>query len=86
MNTIKIEFFYAHGCKRCAAARDDLRAVALGVPGTQWEEVDVGKEPERAVEAGVLSTPAVVIDHQLVFKSVPQPDELRTHLDVRYRR
>ena len=86
MNNIKVEFFYAQGCKRCAAARDQLRNVALGVPGAQWDEVDVAKEPERAVEAGVLATPAVAINGDLVFKSVPKPDELRAQLDVRSRR
>jgi thioredoxin 1 len=86
VNSIKIEFFYAQGCKRCAAARDQLRAVALDMPGAQWEEVDVAKEPERAVEVGVLSTPALLIDGELVFKSMPKPDELRAELDVRFRR
>lgn len=87
MKSVKIEFFYVEGCKRCAAARSQLRELALQTADVEvhWEEVNVAKEPERAVEVGVLTTPAVAIDGELVFKSAPKPEELRTELHVRSR-
>lgn len=71
---VKVEFFFAGGCDKCAAARDALREAAQGA---EWKEIDIGKEPNRAVDAGVLSTPAIAIDGRLVFKSMPSAQDLR---------
>jgi predicted thioredoxin/glutaredoxin len=42
----------------------------------EWKEVDIAKNPKRAVEVGVLSTPAVAIDGELIFKSMPTASDL----------
>ncbi len=73
---MKVEFFFAAGCRKCAASRDVLREAAASVPGVQWSEVDIAKNPNRVVDAGVLSTPAIAIDGELVFKTAPSAREL----------
>jgi len=78
---MKVELFHAPGCSRCAAARDDLKAAAqTAVEGLQWREVNVLDEMDYAVDHGVLSLPAIVVDGELVFSSLPTPQQLRTAL------
>jgi predicted thioredoxin/glutaredoxin len=78
---MKIELFHAPSCSRCAAAREELKAAAEAVaPGVEWREVNVLDEMDYAVERGVLSPPAVVIDGELTFASLPTPQQLRAAL------
>jgi len=81
--TVKVEFFFAGGCSHCAQAREALREVAQFSPHVEWQEVDVGKNPLRAVDVGVAGTPAVAIDGELVFKSAPAPADLRSAIEAR---
>jgi thioredoxin 1 len=80
--TTIIEFFYAPGCKRCVGARDELRGVADALPDLEvrWMDVNVAEQPTRAVDAGVIGTPAMAINGRLVFPRVPSPEELRKAL------
>jgi thioredoxin 1 len=80
---VNVEFFFAGGCENCARVREALREVAQLTAQVQWSEIDIGKHPHRAVDVGVVSTPAVAIDGRLVFKSVPSPAELRSALAAR---
>ncbi len=81
---MKVELFHAPGCNRCAAAREDLKAAAQAtVPGLEWREVNVLDEMDYAVDRGVLSLPAIVIDGELVFASLPTPRQLRAALSRR---
>lgn len=80
---ISVEFFFAGGCSKCAAARDVLRDAARSTPKVDWKEVDVGKNPNRAVDVGVVSTPAVAIDDELVFKTMPTASELRDAIQAK---
>ena len=74
---MKVELLYTEGCKKCAAAREDLKAVAQqAVPGLAWREIDIQQELDYAVELGVLTLPAVAIDGKLVFCSLPTPAQL----------
>ena len=78
---MKIELFHAPGCSRCAAAREGLKAAAqAAVPGIEWREVNVLDEMDYAVERGVLSLPAVVVDGELMFAALPTPHQLRAAL------
>lgn len=83
---LTVEFFFAGGCSKCAEARDALREAAESTPQVEWSEIDIGKNPNRAVDAGVISTPAVAIDGSLVFKSAPTPSDLRAAIDARIRK
>jgi predicted thioredoxin/glutaredoxin len=73
---VRVEFFYAGGCSKCVEAREALREAAQSAR-VEWKEIDIAKEPNRAVDAGVVSTPAIAIDGELVFKTMPTAAELR---------
>ena len=60
-----------------------MRDAAVSAAQVQWNEIDIGKNPQRAVDAGVMSTPAVAIDGKLVFKSVPSVPELQEAIKSR---
>ena len=81
---MKIELFHAPGCSRCAAAREDLKAAAqAAVTELEWRDVNVLDEINYAVDRGVLSLPAIVIDGELAFSSLPTPQQLRAALNRR---
>jgi protein-disulfide isomerase len=84
--TVTVEFFFAGGCEHCVKAREALREVAQSTPNAEWREIDVGKNPHRAVDVGVVGTPAVAINGDLVFKSAPTPAELRSAIEARSRK
>jgi predicted thioredoxin/glutaredoxin len=78
---MKVELFHAPGCSRCAAAREDLKAAAQkAVTELEWRAVNVLDEMDYAVDHGVLSLPAIVVDGELVFSSLPTPQQLRAAL------
>ena len=80
---VKIEIIAAPGCKQCAAAQHELRAVAVSVLGESnvvWREVNVLEELDYAVTLGVLSMPAVAVNGALKFSSLPTPAQLRAAL------
>ena len=81
--SVSVEFFYAGGCSHCVKAREALRDAAESAPQVQWNEIDIGKNPHRAVDMGVVATPAVAIDGKLVFKSAPTVSELREAIESR---
>lgn len=68
---VKVEYLYAGGCFHCAEAREDLKTAAQSLGDVEWEEVDVGSNPVRAVDLGVVATPAVVINGKLEFTTPP---------------
>ncbi len=88
MEKIQIEVFSAPACGKCAQAKARLRAVATdyGEDRVTWREVDVLDEMERALELGVLSTPAIAIDGELLFTGTPSEKALREAIDQRLRR
>ena len=80
-----VEFFFTGGCSNCAKARETLREVAESTPHVEWKEVDIGKNPHRAVDVGIVSTPAVTIDRKLVFKAMPSAPDLRSAIEASVR-
>lgn len=84
---IKLDVFVLPGCSRCSAGLEALKAVALsfGPNAVGWEERNLLENIDYAVELGVLSAPAMAIDGQLVFASVPNPQQLRDELTRRVR-
>lgn len=72
-----VELIHAPGCERCTAEREALKAAALqAVAGVEWRERDVLEDLDYAVECGVLSTPAIIVDGELVFSALPTPQQL----------
>ncbi len=83
--TLTVEVFASPGCRLCGKARAQLRALAteLGGDALQWREVNVLEELDHAVDLGVLSTPAIAIDGELVFTGLPSRKRLRAELELR---
>lgn len=78
---MKVELFYSPGCSQCAAVREDLKAAAeRTVAGIEWRELNVLEDLDYAVELGVLSLPAIAVDGELLFSSLPTPHQLRDAL------
>ena len=82
---LKVEVFSSPGCGKCAQAKAVLRAVAeeFGPDKVAWREVNILEEIDYAVALGVMSSPAVAIDGQLVFSSLPSDGQLRAELGRR---
>lgn len=81
--TVKIEVIAAPGCKKCASAQGELHAVAASVLGEgrlAWREVNVLEELDYAVLLGVLSMPAIAVNGELTFPSLPTPEQFRAAL------
>ena len=82
---IKVELFAAPGCNHCAQAKKQLQHIveAIGNDRLKWRAVEVLDEIDYAVALGVLSTPAIAIDGELVFTSLPSSTKLRRRLEDR---
>ena len=80
---IKIELIAAPGCKKCAIAQSELHAIAASVLGETrlvWRDVNVLEELDYAASLGVLSMPAIAVNGELKFLSLPTPKQFRAEL------
>lgn len=78
---MKVELFYSPGCDQCATARVGLKATAQRtVTGIEWQELNVLEDLDYAVQLGVLTLPAIVVDGELLFSTLPTPKQLRAAL------
>jgi len=79
---VNIEVFSAPGCSSCGQAKVVIRKLVeqMGNHRLQWREVDVVAELDYAVELGILSTPAIAINGELVFTGLPPENTLRVEL------
>lgn len=78
MKVIKV---LGSGCKKCEKTAEIIRRVADQLEA----EVEITKESDAAtiMHYGVMSTPAVVVDGQLVHSgSIPGENEVRTWLET----
>ncbi len=85
MNTrrmVKVELFTADFCSRCAGARTALVEAIEDLGQEQFELrlLDVVEEIDHAVEVGVLATPAIAVDGELVHPARPTVDKFRVLL------
>ncbi|MDE1988840.1 MAG: thioredoxin family protein [Betaproteobacteria bacterium] len=79
---MRIELFQVPGCARCDSAKAELQCIAE-THGVEWSEVNALNELDRAVDLGVLTLPALVIDGVLAFAALPTPAALRQELKRR---
>lgn len=78
---MKVELIHIPGCPKCAASRDDLKTAATeAVADLDWREVNALDEMDRAVDLGVLNLPALAINGEVVFSSLPTGRQLREEL------
>lgn len=70
---VQIELFTANLCKRCVQAKSVLTELVeeLGYDQFNVTFVDVVENLDHAVATGVLATPALVVNGQLVFSPLP---------------
>ena len=82
---MKVEVFSSPGCAKCGHAKDVLKKITEEVGGgrIEWREVSVLDEMDYAVKLGVLSTPAIAVNGELVFTSLPSEKTLRRVLEQR---
>jgi len=82
---VTVEIFTAPNCPRCARAAGVLQSVcrSVGHDRLKWRVVNVLDDIDRAVALGVLTTPAIAIDGELVFTSLPSEKELQKTLTER---
>jgi len=80
--TIKVEVFSSPGCGKCGHAKVVLKKLAdeIGGENINWREVNILEELDYAVGLGVLSTPSIAINDELVFSSLPSAKKLREEL------
>jgi protein-disulfide isomerase len=55
----------------------------MGAELYDWREVNILQEMDYAVDLGVLSTPAIAINGELVFTSLPSSKQLQAALLAR---
>lgn len=86
--SLNVEIFSSPGCSKCSHARELLKKIALKKGGDciHWREVNILQELDYAVSLGVLSTPAIAIDGQLVFTRLPSAQKLESVLEERIRK
>ena len=76
---IKIDVFTAPGCGKCGKAKDMLKNIVLSMEHSKelsWNEINILEDIDYAVDLGVLSTPAIAINGELIFTSLPKVNEL----------
>ena len=83
--SITIELFSTSACNRCAQAKQRLQNMVMefGEGTIAYREVDVLEELDYAVSLGVLTTPCIAIDSELVFTAMPSKKTLRAEIDKR---
>ena len=82
---VQVEVFASPGCSKCGHAKAVLRKLAeeLGGERIHWREVNILEEMDHAVKLGVMSTPAIAIDGDLVFTGLPSKGKLEAALRER---
>ncbi len=80
--SIKVEVFSSPGCSKCGKAKYVLQDIAREIGGDciDWREVNVLDEIDYVIQLGVLSTPSIAIDDELIFTSLPSEKRLRSEL------
>lgn len=81
---IQVEVFTAPGCSKCGRAKDELETIVnqLGSDRFEWREVNILQEMDYAIELGVLSTPSIAINGELVFTALPSAKKLLLALEA----
>ena len=77
--TLQIEVFSAPGCSKCGQAKVRLKKVVeiLGGGQIDWREVNILEELDYTVSLGILATPAIAMNGQLVFTGLPSEKTLQ---------
>lgn len=78
MEEVYVEEFMSPGCVGCPAVKEMLEELSIEFEDKLLiEEVDITVDTTRAVQYGIMSVPAVVINGILKFVDVPRKEELK---------
>jgi len=79
----KVEVFTAPGCGKCGKAKQVLETMVneMGADKFEWREINILQEMDYAIELGVLSTPSIAINGELVFTALPSVKQLQQTLN-----
>jgi len=78
MEEVYVEEFMSPGCVGCPAVKEMLEELSIEFEDKLLiEEVDITVDTTRAVQYGIMSVPAVVINGILKFVGVPSKEELK---------
>ncbi len=78
---IKVEVFTAPGCGKCGKAKHVLEDIVNEMDAdVEWREINILKKMDYAIELGVLSTPSIAINGELVFTALPSVKQLQQTL------
>ena len=82
---LNIEIFSSPGCGKCGHAKSVLEKLANEIGGDKikWREVNILDELDHAVALGVMTTPSIAINGELVFTSLPTAKKLSVELERR---
>ena len=81
---MKVEVLHAAGCAKCLGQLPSLEAAARQAdPNVEWKDLDIVQALDYAVELGVLGPPAIAIDGELAFSSLPNADALQAAMRKR---
>ena len=74
-----VEVLTASGCGRCQKAKSLVKDVIneFNNADIQYREINVVEEIDYAVSLGILSTPAITLNRELVFTALPSKAKLR---------
>jgi len=74
-----VDVLTASGCGRCQQARALVKEVTeeLADHAIQYREINAVEDIDYAVKLGVMSTPAIAINGELVFPVLPSATKLR---------
>ncbi len=83
--TLLLELFTASSCSRCGKAKNQIRELLeeLNIESINYRELNVVDELDYAVSLGILTTPSIVIDGELVFSSLPAMKKLANEITQR---
>lgn len=75
-----VELLMTPGCAGCPQAERIVAQVVGEFDAADWEELDITASPEKGIEHGVMSVPAVLVDGALLSTGIPDRDELRERI------
>jgi glutaredoxin len=80
--TLTIELISTFTCRRCVKAQKDLQALIKSCDDLDinYQEVNVLEQLDYAVKLGVLRTPAIAINGELVFNTIPNETQFHNTL------
>ncbi len=77
---IEIKLFTAPSCRHCKEAVDRLMETldSLKPDVTEFvlETIDIYRQPEKAMEYQVLTTPTLVINDRAILRGIPKREKL----------